>query len=80
MELYEKLPMAVRSQVNLEKFHIPSNVVTNLKVDAARSREVQGIVDQLSPKLERFKVKTVRAGGGGGGGVVKLEEDEDDKR
>ncbi|CAN0926274.1 hypothetical protein LINGRAHAP2_LOCUS35249 [Linum grandiflorum] len=72
MELYNKLPASIRSKINLNKFHIPNDVVTDFKADDARSREVRGIVDQLSPKLERFKVRTVR------GGVVTVDDDDAD--
>ncbi|CAN1275833.1 hypothetical protein LINPERPRIM_LOCUS15829 [Linum perenne] len=71
MELYQKLPESIRREVNLNKFHIPNDVVSDLKGDDARSRELRGIVDKLSPKLERFKVRTVR------GGVATVDNNDD---
>ncbi|GAV74013.1 hypothetical protein CFOL_v3_17496 [Cephalotus follicularis] len=70
--LYAKLPPTIRSQVNLDKFNIPSKVQKSLhKVDSTIStRGVQGSMEELSVKLERFKIRTIQLGE-----VVKEEEE-----
>ncbi|KAJ8753988.1 hypothetical protein K2173_001886 [Erythroxylum novogranatense] len=65
LELYEKLPESVRSEVNLEKFHVPSNITK----DSTTHRGVEGPLEDLSQKLERFKIRTIQLGG-----VVKEED------
>ncbi|KAJ8899622.1 hypothetical protein K2173_018596 [Erythroxylum novogranatense] len=71
LELYEKLPKNVRSQVNLEEFHIPSDKLKDLKLADSTSRGVEGPLGDLSHKLERFKIRTIQLGG--------VANEEDDK-
>ncbi|KAB5547533.1 hypothetical protein DKX38_010939 [Salix brachista] len=72
LELYDKLPQSIKTQVNLDKFDVPRNVLRDLKVDSSsqRSAEEGSTIEKLSRKLERFKIRTVQ-----GGGVVREEED-----
>ncbi|KAJ6288313.1 hypothetical protein OIU76_024325 [Salix suchowensis] len=71
LELYEKLPQSIKTQVNLDKFDVPRNVLRDLKVDSSSQRSAEGsTIEKLSRKLERFKIRTVQ-----GGGVVRGEED-----
>nr|BAG15870.1 hypothetical protein [Bruguiera gymnorhiza] len=75
LELYAKLPPSARRLVNLEKFHVPRDLLQDLNMDSvSTSRGVQGAGDleELSHKLERFKIKTIQLGGG----VVKEDDRE----
>ncbi|KAJ6739942.1 hypothetical protein OIU79_000153 [Salix purpurea] len=72
LELYEKLPQSIKTQVNLDKFDVPRNLLRDMKVDSSsqRSADEGSTIEKLSRKLERFKIRTVQ-----GGGVVRVEED-----
>lgn len=69
LELYAKLPPRIRSQVKLDRFNIPSNILKDLKVESTATRGVEGSMEELSRKLERFKIRTVQLGG-----IVKEED------
>ncbi|KAK2635864.1 hypothetical protein Ddye_030656 [Dipteronia dyeriana] len=69
-ELYEKLPKSKRNQVNLDKLNVADEKLRGVEVDKTTMRGVNGPVDELQQKLERFKIKTVQLGG-----VVKQEDD-----
>ncbi|TXG58331.1 hypothetical protein EZV62_016160 [Acer yangbiense] len=69
-ELYEKLPESIRNHVNLDKLNGADEKLKGVEVDKTTMRGVNGPMDELQQKLERFKIKTVQLGG-----VVKQEDD-----
>ncbi|KAG5241114.1 hypothetical protein IMY05_007G0011600 [Salix suchowensis] len=64
LELYEKLPQSIKTQVSLDRFDVRRNVPRDLKVDSSSQRSAEGsTIEKLSRKLERFKIRTVQGEG-----------------
>lgn len=73
-EWYEKLPASMRSKLNLRMLNGPSNKPKGFKVNSSTStRGVDGLLEEMTPKLERFKIRTVQQGG------VVQEDDQEEK-
>ena len=61
LEIYERLPVNLQSQLNLDDIKAPTSFVKGLKSNSgAMGGCRQGSMEELRHKLERFKVKTIQ--------------------
>ncbi|KAF5750480.1 hypothetical protein HS088_TW03G00817 [Tripterygium wilfordii] len=68
--LYEKLPASIRAKLKMEILNLPNKKrIRGSKFEQTSMRDLGGPLEELSIKLERFKVKTMEVGG-----VVKEED------
>ena len=61
LEIYDRLPVSLQSQLNLDDIKAPTSFAKGLKTNSGEMRGCQqGSMEELRHKLERFKVKTIQ--------------------